>query len=151
MKIKRWAGLCAFTMLTACSVGYSFIYEARVLKKWDPATHEYRFFIGLSDFHDKAHEATGRQLEALEQLLSSCNKNKTRIMLEDLSSRGSQGRHTCGRFVINSRGGILGGLVQKCQEKDLLVDNVEYRYCRVSSLGPVLNNLKENVHAFPSV
>jgi len=53
-------------------------------------------------------------------------------------------------FYINSRGGVLGGLAMTCRNAGLVVDNIEYRYCRVSSLGPVLNNLQQRVHTIPS-
>lgn len=149
MKYMGLWGVLLCTLMPLMSLG--FIYEAKVLRKWDTKQGKYIYFIGLSDFHDKAHKVTQTQLHKIEELLGQCNKDTTKIMLEDLSSRGNGQRIACGRFVINSRGGILGGLAQHCSRKNFDVDNVEYRYCRVSSLGPVLNNLQANVDAFPSV
>jgi len=130
---------------------YGFIYEAKILKKWNSQTNRYQWFIGLSDFHSKTHEANNAQLAHIDAILAKCDKKRTKVLIEDLSSAGSDGQQACGRFMVNSRGGILGGLVQACQEKQFDVENVEYRFCRVSSLGPVLNNVNKSPHIFPSV
>jgi hypothetical protein len=53
--------------------------------------------------------------------------------------------------MVNSRGGILGGLATRCRTKGFDVENVEYRYCRVCALGPVLNNIEEPPAKFASV
>lgn len=127
-----------------------YIYEIRVLRKWDGIRQKYQYFIGLSDFHDKTNDSTQSQLNKLEQLLVTLDKNKTALVIEDLSSKNSQGRQECGHFSINSRGGILGGLADKSKEMGLSVDNIEFRYCRVSSLGPVLNNLNASLKDLPS-
>ena len=126
-----------------------YIYQACVLEI-NKGRNNYHNFIGLSDFHDKIHPYTLTQCNEIQHLLSVCSKENTKIILEDLSSEGSQGRFACGRFFINSRGGILGGLAKQCADQKFTVDNVEYRYCRVSSLGPVLNNLSTSMDAFPS-
>lgn len=117
-------------------IQYGFVYEAKILKNKDKNQQ----FIGLSDFHDKVHPVTKKQLTKIETWLGQCDKEQTKVLLEDLSSKGSAGRNSCGRFKVNSKGGILGGLTEYCQARNLLVENVEYRYCRVSALGPVLND-----------
>ncbi len=127
----------------------SFIYEIKVLRKWDAVCGKHHYFIGLSDFHDKSHRSTQCQADSLEQLLAQCDKNTTKIILEDLSSQDTPSCHH--RFKVNSRGGILGGLATTCRAKGFDVENVEYRYCRVASLGPVLNHLNQPPHTFPSV
>jgi hypothetical protein len=129
----------------------AFIYELKVMRKWDEAKQTYRYFIGCSDFHDKTSPVNQTQQQVLNTALQQCDRAKTKILIEDLSSVGSGGRLACGRYQVNSRGGILGGLAEKCRCMGLEVDNVEYRYCRVSSLGPVLNNLNQRPKAFPSV
>lgn len=144
--------LCSLALIVTCIVHttFAFIYEARILKKWDKEQHRFHYFIALSDFHDKTHVLTATQHEQLAAIMARCNKQTTKIILEDLSSCASNGRNSCGQFIINSRGGILGGLTQRYQESGLRVDNVEYRYCRVASLGPVINNIQETSMPFQS-
>ena len=62
------------------------------------------------------------------------------MVLEDLSCKGAGGRRSCVRFFINSRAGLLGGLTDLCEKAKIPVENIEYRYCRVVSLSPVLKN-----------
>ncbi|MFI5332668.1 MAG: hypothetical protein ACHQVS_01050 [Candidatus Babeliales bacterium] len=140
--------LCSVLLIGICvaHTTSAFIYEARVVRKWGPRKN----IIGLSDFHDKTHTSTVEQQTQLEQIMARCHKKNTRLIVEDLSSCASNGRNSCGPFVINSRGGILGGLTQRCQESGLTVDNVEYRYCRVASLGPVINNIEQTEMPFQS-
>lgn len=144
--------LCYMGMLLGMvpSFGNAFIYQVDVLKKWDAGRNRYHYVIGCGDFHDKAHQATQVQQKKIDALLTQCDANNTKVILEDLSCRGSYGRVSCGPFRINSRGGILGGLTDKCQRLGLPVDNIEYRYCRVVSLSPLLKNLQSNPHTFNS-
>lgn len=127
-----------------------FIYNMEVAKQENSGKNKQVVFIGLSDFHDKTHAMTLPQLEAIDQFLAHCPKDGTKIIVEDLSSAGSGGRFACGHFHINSRGGILGGIATKYKSLGMHVDNVEYRYCRVTSLSPALNNLQSSVHSFLS-
>ena len=136
--------------LTACCA-QSYIYEAKVLRYIDPVSKQKVLFVGLGDFHDKTHVAGTQQLAQFMQLLEKSDRSDIKIVLEDLSSCGSGGRGSCGKFFVNSRGGVLGGLAQKCKVLGFEVDNIEYRYCRVASLGPVLNNLDKKPDVFPSV
>lgn len=124
---------------------HAFIYEVKVLKKKNQSNNAYQYFIGCSDFHDKIHAANGQQLKKIEQMLGSCNKQSTKVLVEDLSSPNNNGCSSCGRFFINSRGGVLGGLAATCGSMGLDFSNLEFRYCRVTTLGPVLNNLKANM------
>jgi len=133
------------------SGSYAFIYEVKVLKKWDQARNRYQYFIGCSDFHDKRHDATSSQVAAIKGLLKAAPKDHTKIIVEDLSTENNCGRKACGRFFLNSRGGILGGLTQTCKSYHLMVDNIEYRYCRVIALGPLLHNLKADVSTMPTL
>lgn len=132
------------------SICFAPIYEIHVLKKWNPQTRNFNYFIALSDFHDKSHNANTSQHVQLEDIIARCNKQLTKIILEDLGSCASNGRNSCGSFVINSQGGILGGLANRYSNRGLHVDNVEYRYCRVASLGPVINNIENTSMPFQS-
>lgn len=140
-------GVCGL-IASGCS---AFIYEVKVLKKWDEQRKRYHYFIGCSDFHDKRHDATKSQVAAIYGLLKQLPKKDSKIIVEDLSTVNNCGRKACGRFFLNSRGGILGGLAQTCQSHSLSVDNIEYRYCRVIALGPLLHDLKADVNTIPSM
>lgn len=140
-------GACGL-LVSGCS---AFIYEVKVLRKWDSQRKRYHYFIGCSDFHDKRHDATQSQISAIHQLIKQLPKHDTKVIVEDLSTENNCGRKACGRYFLNSRGGILGGLTQTCQSHKLSVDNIEYRYCRVIALGPLLHNLKADVATIPSL
>lgn len=127
-----------------------FIYQVHILRKSASDLEQPTYFIGLSDFHDKTHEITQEQLISINRLLEQFDKDSIKIILEDLSSAGCNGKFSCGQFLINSRGGILGGLAKVYRDQGHMVENVEYRYCRVSSLSPVLNNLTLACDQFPS-
>lgn len=130
---------------------YTFIYQVIVLERINPASGKKQRFIGLSDFHDKKNSANTAQLLCIKDFLHKQDKATSKIILEDLSSSSKAVTNSgCRRFQINSRGGILGGLAQSCSRKGLQVDNVEYRYCRVAALGPLLNNEHKKIHDFPS-
>lgn len=142
---------CLLTMSMSLSqINFGFIYEVRIIEKWSQSTQSTHYFIALSDFHDKTHASTVEQQAQLEHIMARCNKQNTKMIVEDLSSCASNGRNSCGPFVINSRGGILGGITQHYQKSGLHVDNVEYRYCRVASLGPVINNIEQHTMPFQS-
>jgi hypothetical protein len=140
-----------FVGIWVSSISKSFIYEIRILKQWNQRYQRFDYVIGKSDFHDKSHPATHVQEIQLQNIMARCNKQSTKLIIEDLSSHDINGRaHSCGPFVINSQGGILGGLTQRCEQKGFHVDNVEYRYCRVASLGPVINNIEQVEMPFQS-
>lgn len=148
----NYVGRLSIILISLMSSGSrAFIYEAKVLRKWNPNRRSYHYFIGCSDFHDKSHTSNQPQLAEIEHVLKRLDKSCSKVLIEDLSSRNNQGRFSCGRFYVNSRGGILGGLAKTCEAVGLDVSNVEFRYCRVTSLGPVLNNLQERLDRFPSV
>jgi hypothetical protein len=131
---------------------YAFIYNITVLKKWDPVRNRDHYFIGCGDFHDKKHRSTGEQSKKIHDYLRKCARAKnTKVIVEDLSSSSSTGSTSCGSYTINSRGGILGGLTQKCKNIGVSAENVEYRYCRVVALSPALKNLGVNPRDLASV
>jgi len=87
------------------------------------------------------HPETSTQRAYLDNLLDQLAKKNAYVLVEDLSSPNTMSGLTgCGNFSVDSRGGILGGLSTTCQQKQIPVENVEYRFCRVAGFGPVLNN-----------
>lgn len=141
-----------FLLMLVCSLYgvtcSAFIYDIVVLKRWDPSYQRYHYVIGCSDFHDKSHPCTGEQRSFIESLLRLSDPQSVKVIVEDLSAGNELCNGMCGMFKVDSRGGLLGGLMEKCRAFGLSVDNVEYRYCRVSALGPTLNNLTQSPHSF---
>lgn len=149
--MKKGLGCVLLGVMMFAGSAHSFIYEIVVLKRINPVSRKIQHFIGLSDFHDKKNLANAAQLLCIKDFLHNQNKSRTKIILEDLSTDSNNGKYgVCRQFRINSRGGILGGLAHSCHQKGLLVDNIEYRYCRVAALGPLLNNEHQKIHDFPS-
>lgn len=128
----------------------SYSYDIKVLKKWQPTLFCYHYWIGVCDFHDKTHAANTIQRKKIEDILPHSNPHDILIIVEDLSSTNDAGRSGCGPYYINSRTGILAGLGGFCKEHHLPHCNVEYRYCRVVALGPVINNITADPLSFPS-
>jgi len=128
----------------------AFIFEFYSIKKSSPEVSGPEWVIGLGDLHDKKHPITQVQKNKIMCFLSSLPKDQVKVMTEDLSSCGSFGRKACGNFYINSRGGMLGGLTQDCKRRGFEAENHEFRYCRVSSLGPVLNNVQADFETLGS-
>lgn len=128
----------------------AFIFEVHSIKKNNNTVGGPEWVIGLSDLHDKKHPGTQDQKKHILNFLTRLPKGQVKVLTEDLSSCGSFGRKQCGNFYINSRGGILGGFTQECQMRGIDVDNHEFRYCRVSSLGPVINNACSDAVTYPS-
>lgn len=145
--------LIAITMLCLLIMpeNRAFIYMATVMHKWDPGTNRDHWFIGLGDYHCKEHPTTQAHRQELEQILSETNSAKCKLLLEDLSSKNVDGRFNCGRFLVNSRGGLLGGLTDVCQSYGIATENLEYRYARVCALGPILNQPEADPYSFASV
>ena len=139
-------------MLGMCMTSLSclaYIYQIHVLRRWDKKHNYYQYVIGLSDFHDKSHAINKQHRYYLERRLLDYQRS-TKVIVEDLSSTNNNGRRTCGRYTINSRGGVLGGLASVLKRSGVDVENIEYRYCRVVSLGPLINNIHARVDSFPS-
>lgn len=123
----------------------SFIFEIHSIRKKDSQHDGPEWVIGLGDLHDKRHPSNQSHKQAIMRFLFSLPKGQVKILTEDLSSPGSFGRKECGNFYVNSRGGVLGGFTQDCAHHGFDTENHEFRYCRVSSLGPVINNLQTDV------
>src|SRR5476649_872289 len=93
--LVNYKALCSMVLLGLFMGNYAFIYEIKVLRKWNPIRQKYHYFIGLSDFHDKTNDSNQSQLNKLEQLLGTIDKKRTKIVIEDLSSRNSHGHKEC--------------------------------------------------------
>ena len=128
----------------------AYLYDIKALRKWHPEYNRYHYFIGCCDFHDKTHAANPIQRKRIEELLPAYDPASVLVLVEDLSSPNDTGRLGCGSYFINSRVGILAGLGSYCKDCHIPFANVEYRYCRVVALGPVINNLSADPSAFPS-
>ncbi len=48
-------------------------------------------------------------------------------------------------LFLSPKGGILSGLSERCRSHALDVANVEYRFCRVITLGPVLDRIRNGL------
>jgi len=139
-------------MLGMCMTSLSclaYIYQVHVLRRWDKKHNNYQYVIGLSDFHDKSHAINKQHRYYLERRLLD-GRRSTKVIVEDLSSTNNNGHRTCDCYAINSRGGVLGGLASVLKRSGVDVDNIEYRYCRVVSLGPLINNMHAQVDSFSS-
>ena len=106
------------------------------------AADEQQLVICLGDYHLKCHPANKAQRLYIEALLKRCVGKKVKFIVEDLSSVNNDGRMVCCNFGISCSEGVLGQLANKARALGITVDNVEYRYCRVAGIGPLLNNLK---------
>ncbi len=129
---------------------YAFIYQVEVLRKWNPIRNEYQYIVGCGDWHDKKSGATKQQRAQLEQIIKKCSKKTTKVIVEDLSSNKKGQQAQCGPFIVDTTGGILGGLAQVCCAHNVSMENVEYRYCRVVSIGPLLHTPEIDAHTYAS-
>jgi hypothetical protein len=138
-------------VLLISTTNFGYFYHLCVMKKINKQTGEAQLVIGLADFHDKTHPANKIQRFYIDNsLLNKCVAAKGKIIVEDLSSVNNDGRMNCCNFGINSCEGVLGQLANKARAAGAAVDNVEYRYCRVAGIGPLLNNIKAHPHSFKS-
>ncbi len=143
----------ALFYLLVAMPGYGYLYKDKdvyTLRKWNPERQRYRYWVGFCDFHDKTNKANFAQRRKIEELLPQRARDSFHVQVEDLSSPNDEGRLGCGSFYINSSVGILAGLASFCKEHAVPVQNVEYRYCRVVALGPVINNIAADPFIFPS-
>jgi len=137
-------------LLLFCAQAHAYLYDVKVLRKWQPSCNRYHYWVGCCDFHDKMHKQNSVQRKKIEEWLPGYNPDHLLVLVEDLSSTNDVGRLGCGSYFINSRLGILAGLGNYCKTNRIPVQNVEYRYCRVVALGPVINNIQADPHSLPS-
>jgi hypothetical protein len=139
---KIWLGIFLFYTFNI----HAFIYDIVVMRRWCSANNTYYYYIGFCDFHDKLDSSNGEQIAKIDTCLHQCDSSTLCMLTEDLSSAGCRGRKSCGKFIIDSRGGVLGGLAARCRDYGIEVENVEYRYCRVAAFAPVMHNMRSNVN-----
>jgi|SRR4030095_2568765 len=149
-RVIRIEAIICIALTSSNSFGY--IYYVCVMKKMiNKQTNQPQMVIGLADFHDKNHSANQQQRLYVENmLLKKCLEKKGTLIVEDLSSVNNDGKMNCCNFGINSSEGVLGQLANKAREAGILVHNVEYRYCRVAGISPLLNNLTVSPHLIKS-
>lgn len=139
--------LFTLTILLSIAQGHAYIYEVKILKAIEPQDNHPQYVIFFSDFHDKKSAVNAEQIKKINYCLKRCHPFFVAVLTEDLSSqtRGNNGNICgCGKYVLDSRGGILGGLTTQCAAYGLPVENLEYRYCRVVALGPVATNSEDD-------
>jgi hypothetical protein len=127
-----------------------YIYRLRVVEKPAQGNCHKQIIVLLSDYHDKKHPANKQQRAQLETFLSTYIPGKVKLIVEDLSSANNDGRMICCNYGINCVDGMLGQLAHKVRQMGVNVDNVEYRYCRVAAIGPLINNIGADPHSFRS-
>ncbi len=131
--------------------GFGYFYHVCVMRKIvNKSTNAQQLVVCLGDYHLKSHPANKNQRVYIESLLKRCSAKKTKLIVEDLSSVNSDGRMVCCNFGINCSEGVLGQLASKARSWGVPVDNVEYRYCRVAGVGPLLTNIQAKPHSFRS-
>lgn len=135
-------------MLLIAKSSFGYIYYARVEKIIK--NNQPQYIVLLSDYHDKRHPANKHHRKTLVSLLQKLKAINVKLIVEDLSSVNNDGRMICCNYAINCAKGVLGHLANKARSFGIGVDNVEYRYCRVASIGPLINNIELNPHSFRS-
>ncbi|MDZ4152479.1 hypothetical protein, partial [Methylicorpusculum sp.] len=151
----RGKGILLLVGTIVCgSVAQAFIYDVTLLKKWDASRGRYQKVLAYSDFHDQptvvTQQAHVTQAAYIESFLKKLKKQNSKIIVEDLCAVNDRGCACCANFCVKPRGGILGGLSDKCQAAGVAVCNVEFRFCRVTSLGPVFNAPSADPGSFDS-
>lgn len=147
----RVSKVCFIIVLLSGCTAFGYIYQLAVDSKIiNVSTQQEQLVVWLSDYHLKTHPANKDQRLYVESLLKRCIGKKVKFIVEDLSSVNNDGRMICCNFGINCAEGVLGQLANKARSLGIMVDNIEYRYCRVAGVGPLLNNLKAHPQAFRS-
>ncbi len=137
-------------LLSGCTA-FGYMYQLVAYGKTiNASTQEEQLVVGLGDYHLKTHPANKDQRAYIESLLKRSVGKKIKFIVEDLSSVNNDGRMICCNFGINCHEGVLGQLANKARSLGVAVDNIEYRYCRVAGIGPLLNNIKANPQSFRS-
>jgi hypothetical protein len=149
--IKRYIYTAFLALLFLCSShNFSYFYQASVADGFTEKQSQKQCIVYLYDYHLKTHPANKAQRVYLDTLLKRCAALKGKLIVEDLSSVNNDGRMICCNFGINSEDGVLAKLANKARSMGISVDNIEYRYCRVAAVGPLLSNIKANPQTFRS-
>jgi len=117
----------------------AYVYQLSALKKEDGMGFT-QLIIGISDYHDKDHPLNKEQRDYLHSFLKKIDASRFKLIIEDLSSLNNEGKGMCCHYKIHASGGLLGNFADAVRNEHKEVDNVEYRFCRVAGIGPLLNN-----------
>ena len=134
-----YRGQVLFLLILSIQCG-AYIYELTTLVKASKEPQK-QYIVFFSDFHDKKLPINQIQSQKIAYTLRRCHPFFVAVLTEDLSSQGHGGNHGCGKYTLNSLGGVLGGLATRCRSYGLQVINLEYRYCRVVAFGPAANSV----------
>lgn len=137
-------------LLMLANNNFGYFYRLRVVKKYAHSHNAPQYIILLADYHDKKHPANNDQRIYFESLLQKYSNQKIKLIVEDLSSVNNDGRMICFNYGIDCAKGVLGHLANKARSWGINVDNVEYRYCRVASVGPLINDITAHPQTFKS-
>lgn len=149
--MKNIGKSCLIIILLSGRASFGYIYQLTTSGKIiDKRTQQRQLVVCLGDYHFKSHPANKDQKIYVEQLIRRCTGKKVKFIVEDLSSVNNDGRMICCNFGINCSEGVLGQLANKARSLGVAVDNIEYRYCRVAGIGPLLNNIKAHPQSFRS-
>jgi hypothetical protein len=129
---------------------FAYCYEIYIDDKINKKTGRRQRIIALSDYHFKKHPSNKEQRRYIKSLLKKCVEIEATLIIEDLSSVNNDGRMICCHFGVSCSEGMLGQLADKARVLGIKVNNVEYRYCRVAGVGPLLNNIEVGSHCFKS-
>lgn len=122
----------------------AYLYNAIVMRKWLPEQNRYHYYIGLGDYHDATCAADTVHRDEVESLLRRPWNQGLRVITEDLTSPNAEGRCGVKGIRINKfEGAFLGGITEVCRAAGADAVNLEFRYARLASLGPVLHSDKE--------
>lgn len=120
------------------------------MRTWVPEHQQFQKVIFLSDYHDRSLPENAEQRSSVLKKIGCCKPCDTKIVVEDLSSCNAHGACGCCRFSLTSKTGLLASMAQECKQRGHEVENIEYRYCRVIALGPVLHNISANPQNIPT-
>ncbi|HSC25255.1 MAG TPA: hypothetical protein VLB80_03515 [Candidatus Babeliales bacterium] len=136
-------------LLFSYNISISYSYHLCVVRNVTNTNNNQQLIICVGDYHFKNHPANKSQRIYIESLLQKYSR-KSKLVVEDVGSINNDGRMVCCNFGINCPNGLLGQLANTARSLGVVVDNVEYRYCRVAGVGPLLNNINVNPHSFRS-
>lgn len=133
MRYSFWGVFFAFALT---HYGHAYIYDIRILERPFPGLAKKQYVIGFCDFHNRSlSRVVAEQRSMLERLCKKANNKALHFFVEDLSSPNTEGTFSCVRYRADTRGGFLGGITDFLRKHHCKVDNLEFRYCRVASLG----------------
>lgn len=122
---------------------HAYVYQAIVMRKLLPEQQRYHTVIMLGDFHDTICEADSAHKATVAAWAKQSGNRAFRIITEDADSANVHGRRVIKgagivEFVYKGPvGGFLTGITPACRDAGSVALNLEYRYARLMSLGPI--------------